>query len=102
MCAKAEACFKLKLRDKQIGLFHKRLRLCLSVKYPGCGNLPRTFSLIFIVLCELGKRHVHPSQEIKGCLLVAAKKAGAPGLCKSSFQGDTCILGIGRGSITHV
>lgn len=55
MCAKAEACFKLKLRDKQIGLFHKRLRVCLSVKYPGGGNLPRTISLMVIVLCDPGK-----------------------------------------------
>lgn len=90
-----------KATEKQIGLFLARLGVCFSlpsVQRSEDGSLPRTESLIVIVLWDPGTQAplAFRAKWSRGTQWTVAANTGPPDRCRSSPLGDTGVLEYGR------
>lgn len=90
---------RLKLQDKEIGLFTERLGVCFSLvsaQYPKGGIWPR--------FCPIGSRFTsHACQQSQAKQMSSfgwqLQKNLSPETCKTSFPGDTCSLELSTGEL---
>lgn len=96
-CAKTEACPSGQSAWMQIGLFLRKTRVCFSLlclQCPGSDILPRSESLIAIVLWDTGMQAYLglQGQPIRGCSLDGSCKTGSPDVGRSSPSRGTDTL----------